>query len=94
MADMAAETPAPVDDAGEYQEMDEAFQSLGAEFMQAATQSDVKTMQHLLEQDIQLINLVDENGYSALVHVINRHDTAAADVEACNSSLYCKCCAR
>ena len=86
MADTAADA-LPVDAEGEYQEMDEAFQALGAEFMHAATQSDLESMKNLLEQDIQLINLVDENGYSALVHV-----TAAADFEVCNLSLSSKSC--
>ena len=80
---MAADASA-VDGVGEYVDVDDEFQALGEAFMQAATQapSDLETMQNLLEQDIGLINLVDENGYSALVHV-----TAAADAEVCNSCL-------
>ena len=79
---METDASAAVDVEGEYAEVDDAFLALAEDFMAAATrtpQSDLETMKSLIEQDIRLINLVDEDGYSALVHV-----TAAADGEACN----------
>ena len=79
---METDASAAVDVEGEYAEVDEAFLALAEDFMEAATrtpQCDLETMKSLIEQDIRLINLVDEDGYSALVHV-----TAAADGEACN----------